>query len=65
MLGVVLTPDEHIKFSAAWRNVIGYNRQTMELLTRNASREDIWEAAQRIYQDYPELLDAAYRTLFE
>ena len=29
------------------------------------TREEIWEAAQRINKDYPELLDAAYKILFD
>ncbi|MCP4128061.1 MAG: hypothetical protein GY753_13495, partial [Gammaproteobacteria bacterium] len=64
ILGVVLTHDEHVKFTNAWRSEIGYNNQKMDLLTDNAERDDIWEAAQRIYKDYPELLEASYEVLY-
>ena len=63
ILGVVLTHDEHVKFTKMWRDRIGYNNQLMELKTRTATVEDIWVAAQKVYKNYPELLEAARRVL--
>ena len=63
ILGVVLTHDEHVKFTNAWRDRIGYNNQLMDLKTRTATLEDIWVAAQKVYKNYPELLEAARRVL--
>jgi len=34
-----------------------------EVRTATATLEDVWIAAQRVYQDYPELLDAVRRFL--
>ena len=65
MLSVVLKPEEHAWFTAKWREEIGLSSWTSRRLrTDNASRDDIWRAAQKIYQDYPELLEAARRTIF-
>lgn len=48
----------------AWRSEIGYNRIDKGVITTaEAYREQIWKAAQRIYQNYPELLEAARITL--
>jgi RHS repeat-associated protein len=65
MLSVVLKPEEHAWFTAKWKEEIGLSSWTSRSLrTDNASREDIWRAAQKIYQDHPELLGAAQRTIF-
>jgi hypothetical protein len=65
MLSIALTREEHQRFTNAWRNWIGYNGDTSKrLTTQNATQEDIWRAAQDIYRDYPELLEAARKTLF-
>ena len=64
MLSVVLTPAEHQEFTNAWRQAIGYIGDKKVINTANASREQIWEAAQRIYKGYPELLEATRKTLF-
>lgn len=53
MLGVVLTHEEHVRFTQAWRQRIGYNNQLMDLVTGTAKRDAIWRAAQEIYKDYP------------
>ncbi|HDD24953.1 MAG TPA: RHS repeat-associated core domain-containing protein, partial [Chloroflexi bacterium] len=59
MQSVALTPEEHQIFTNLWRAQIGYNVD-YTLLTAN----DIWLAAQQVYAGYPELLEAARRTLF-
>jgi hypothetical protein len=60
---VVLTREEHRVFTNAWRNAIGYENMNSEVRTATATLEDVWIAAQRVYQDYPELLDAVRRFL--
>jgi hypothetical protein len=59
MLSVAVTPAEHQKFTNAWREIFKYGTNYSEL-----EIEDIWKAAQTIYKDYPELLEAARKTLF-
>jgi hypothetical protein len=59
MQSVALTPEEHQMFTNLWRAQIGYGVD-YTLLTA----EDIWLAAQQVYVGYPELLEAARRTLF-
>jgi hypothetical protein len=61
---VALTLQEHQEFTTAWRNAIGYANSFNPLKTGTATAQDIWLAAQRIYADYPELLEAARRTIF-
>lgn len=53
---IVLTKEEHQKFTNAWRNEIGYKGDKTDINTTNADADAIMEAAQRIYKDYPELL---------
>ena len=59
MLSVAVTPAEHQKFTNAWRQVFKYGTDY-----RFVTKDDIWEAAQKIYEDYPEILDAAKRILY-
>jgi hypothetical protein len=59
MQSVALTLEEHQMFTNAWRSQIGYGVD-YTLLTA----DDIWFAAQQVYADYPELLEAARQTLF-
>ena len=54
---VALTPQEHQVFTQAWRGAIPYGIQEVTV-------EQVWYWAQRIYAGYPELLDAAFKTLF-
>ena len=56
MLSVVLTKEEHKKFTKAWRDAIGYGAGYVSV-------DKVWEHAQIIYKDYPELLEAARKTL--
>ncbi len=64
MPSVVLTPEEHQRFTNLWHDAIPYINSGQPLNTLTATREQIWLAAQKIYADYPDLLEAAYRTLF-
>lgn len=64
MLSVVLTPDEHQVFTNAWRTALGYNNSGRTPVTDTATVQQIWEAAIKVYNQYPTLLDAARKTLF-
>jgi len=59
MLSVAVTAAEHQKFTNAWRAHFKYGMDYSDL-----TQADIWDVAQTIYKDYPDLLDAAYKTLF-
>ncbi len=61
---IALTPEEHQVFTNAWRQAIGYIGDRNPITTANATLQDVWIAAQRIYADYPELLEAVRQTLF-
>ncbi|WP_147243136.1 RHS repeat-associated core domain-containing protein [Acidipropionibacterium virtanenii] len=49
---IVVTRAEHQKFTNAWRKEIPYGPGTS-----NATREDVENAARKIYADYPEILE--------
>ncbi|WP_369934853.1 RHS repeat domain-containing protein [Xanthomonas tesorieronis] len=53
MLSVVVTRDEHKAFSAAWRAAIPTGQGTA-----NATRQDVMNAARRIYANYPAIREA-------
>ena len=59
MLSVAVTKSEHQVFTNAWRSIfphgMDYTDVTIDML---------WDAAQVVYKDYPELLDAAKTILF-
>ena len=55
MLSVALDPTTHRKFTNAWRTKLPYGK--------THSIDEIWKAAQEIYHDYPNLLNAARKTL--
>ncbi len=57
MLSIALTKSEHRVYTNAWRQEIGYS-------TGAHSAPEIWKAAQKIYVDRPDLLEAARRTIF-
>lgn len=61
---IALTLEEHRMFTNAWRQAIGYIGDRNPTTTANATLQDIWLAAQRIYADYPELLEAVRQILF-
>ncbi len=56
MLSIALDKDTHRKFTNEWRTALPYKRPH--------TSEEIWEVAQKIYQQYPELLEAARKTLW-
>lgn len=56
MPSIVLTHEEHMMFTSAWRDAIGYNKTLDKITTTDAMREDIIKAAEKIYSDYPEIL---------
>ena len=55
MLSIALTHDEHVVFTGKWRKAIPYKT--------SYDVDDIWNAAQDIYANYPALLEAARKTL--
>lgn len=59
MLSVAVTKSEHRMFTKAWRDIFNYGMDYSKI-----GVDDIWEAAQSIYKDYPDLLEAARKTLF-
>ncbi len=63
MASVAVTAEEHQVFTNLWRQAIGYAGSNNPLHTLNATREQIWAAAQDIYRNYPELLEAARKAL--
>ena len=58
MLSVVVTSEEHAIFTDAWRKEFSYGIDYGKI-----GLDQLWAAAQKIYADYPELLDAAKKTL--
>lgn len=56
MLSIALTHEQHLGFTRAWRSHLKYGG------TYNV--DDIWKAAQEIYADFPNLLEAARKTLW-
>jgi hypothetical protein len=61
---IALTLEEHQMLTNAWRRAIGYIGDRNPITTANATLQDVWIAAQRIYADHPELLEAIRQTLF-
>ena len=53
---IVLTKTEHFKFTVKWRLEIGLKNWNSTITTANATREEVLQAARRIYKDYPEIL---------
>ena len=58
MLSIALDKQTHRKFTNAWRE-IEYGTNYKDLMP-----EQIWEVAQKVYADYPDLLEAARKTIF-
>lgn len=50
---IVVTRIEHQRFTSDWRQAIGYGQDTI-----TASRDQVENAARRIYAEYPEILDS-------
>lgn len=57
---VALTKEEHRKFTNQWRKAFEYGTRDYN----EVKVEEIWDTAQRIYANYPELLDWTYRILY-
>lgn len=57
ILSVALTPAQHQMFTNAWRNYIPYG-------TTNVTSDQVWAAAQQVYAQAPELLQAVWQMLF-
>ena len=64
MSSVALTQEEHQMFTNAWHEAIGRINENKLITTANATQQQIWAAAQKIYADYPKLLEAARKTIF-
>ncbi len=56
MASIALTKAEHQIFTKAWRAEIGYKGSKSLITTANATAKDIYNAAKKIYKDYPEIL---------
>lgn len=59
MFSVALTKEEHQLFTQRWRKAIPYNSDYSSL-----TKSQLWSAARKVYQDYPELMEAAKRTIY-
>ena len=59
MLSVAVTVGEHQDFTNAWRAAFKYGMDYSTLTV-----DAIWDVAQEIYKDYPELLKAAEEILY-
>ena len=57
MLSVALDPVEHRAFTNAWRTNLPYGKADYGV-------NEIWVAAQKIYANYPSLLEAARKTIW-
>ena len=57
MLSIALTHDDHVVFTNKWRNKIAYGKGAHP-------KDEIWDAAQKVYQYRPDLLKAAKKTIF-
>ncbi len=61
---VAVTKGEHQVFTNFWRELIGYSTdKNKDIITTNATIDDIWAAAQQIYADYPDLLEEVRKFL--
>ena len=63
-LGVELAPEQYQPFTNRWREAIPYSNSRRLPNTNIATPEDIWIAAQDVYDKYPDLLEAARLTIF-
>ena len=59
MLCVAVTKAEHQIFTNDWRRLVAYGSDYSKLTIW-----EIWEYAQQVYKNYPEILSAAKKTLF-
>jgi hypothetical protein len=61
--GIALTEEEHRILTNLWLQQIGRVNMDRQVTTANATLQDVWEAAQRIYANYPELPEAVRQFL--
>ena len=54
---IALTVEEHAKYTSRWLAEIGRKNMDVPITTKNATIDNIWEAAQEVYHDASELLD--------
>jgi hypothetical protein len=64
ILSVVLPETMYDILTKAWRDEIGYVTDKVAATTANAGKDDIWRAAQKVYQKIPDRLEAACKTIF-
>ncbi len=64
MPSIVLTAEEHQRFTNAWRSAIGYLGDLNQVTTANATKDQVWAAAQWVYAEHPELLEVVYQTIY-
>lgn len=62
---ILLTHEEHLKFTNAWRQLIPYNGTKATPVTGTATKLQIWETAQKVYKGHDEILGAINEFLFK
>jgi RHS repeat-associated protein len=65
MPSVAVSHAEHVGFTNAWQQVIGYSNSHNPVNTLTATVDDIWAAAQAIYVNYEALYRSAEGTLMQ
>ena len=63
MLSVAITVPEHQRFTNEWLRQIGRRNMNTAVATLTATTDDVWQAAQAVYEDYPALLEVARKAL--
>jgi len=58
-----LLHEDHVPYTNAWQDQIPYKDSSSILRTDNATISDIWNAAQKVYLNDPDYLDAVNRYL--
>lgn len=59
MLSIALDKKTHRMITNEWRKVVPYGTNYNKL-----GPDGIWAAAQKVYKDYPNLLEAARKTIY-
>ncbi|MBI4303338.1 MAG: hypothetical protein HY665_03235, partial [Chloroflexi bacterium] len=62
---IALTDAENQFFTNRWRDRIGYILDHTNLKTSNVTKEDVWAAAQKVYEEFPEIQKIVYDFLFQ
>jgi hypothetical protein len=58
-----LEHEYHVPYTNAWQDQIPYKNSSSILRTDSATLSDIWNAAQNVYSNDPDYLDAVYQYL--